>query len=106
MFLRSQDKHGFVNLENVDTLCVSSEWEIVALNYNAKSFIGTYSTEEKALKVLDMIQEAYSRCESTRTLSSGTILELAKRFNQTQADDFKKEHRANFVFQMPQDSEV
>ena len=69
-------------------------------------WLGDYSTEEKAIKVLDMIQDAYARCESTRTLSSGTILELARKFNQTQADDFKKEHRANFVFQMPQDSEV
>ena len=53
-----------------------------------------------------MICEAYSRCESTKELASGILLEAAKRFSQNEAEEFKKEHRAIFVFQMPQDREV
>ena len=81
MIIRSQDRRGLVNLENIDTVCISTEWEIVTFNGNVKSFLGTYSTEEKAIKVLDMICNMYANYASGYTIN-------------------------NSIFQMPQDSEV
>lgn len=79
MIIRSQDKHGFVNLGNIDTVCMDAEWNIYAFNGKANSLIGTYSTEEKAIKVLDMIAQNYVESEKY----------IIRR-----------------VFEMPQDSEV
>ena len=89
MIIRSQDKRGFVNLANIDTVCVSSEWEIFAFDNNAKSFIGIYSTEEKAIKALDMIQQEY-----------------LQPIYQNVIDENEVAIYKNKVFQMPQDSEV
>ena len=108
MIIRSQYKAFIINFEKVDTVCLGGiEGKSVITFTDAQVVtLGKYSTEENAIKVLDMIQDAYARCESARTLTSGIIFELAKILNQEQAEFFKKEHRENFVFQMPQDSEV
>lgn len=88
MIIRSQDKRGFVNFKNIDTVSLSIEWGIVAFNGNAKSYLGQYSTKEKAIKVLDMIQERYQAIwEEENCLACGG-------------------NRISSVFQMPQDSEV
>ena len=79
MIIRSQDKKGFVNLENIDTVCMNDEFSIYAFNDKSKSFIGTYSTEEKAIKVLDMIQNAYERYKMfTITYQDGMMQKLEK----------------------------
>lgn len=49
--------------------------------------IGNYSSEEKAIKVLDMIHNAYQYAEETKCLGTGR-------------------NKPEFAFQMPHDSEV
>ena len=106
MLIRSQEKLCIINLNCVKTLYVNEDNDIVAYANGSNSHIGNYSTEEKAIKVLDMIQNAYAKCESVKALSNGTMVDLAGKFNQKQSDDFINDHRATFVFQMPQDDEV
>lgn len=89
MIIRSQDKKGFVNLENIDTVCMNDEGGIYAFNGKSKAFIGTYSTEEKAIKVLDMICNKYF--EHMAVENNGATFRILERPK---------------VFQMPQDSEV
>ena len=85
MIIRSQDKKKIIPLNQpVFIETVADEWKISTERY----FLGTYSTEEKAIKVLDMIQEAYCRMED---IQCGAV--------QAQKYD-------SFNFQMPQDSEV
>lgn len=58
MLIRSQDKSRLISLNNTRELRF---WEC-AQGFNITDCvcpIGHYSTKEKALKVLDMIQEAY-----------------------------------------------
>lgn len=58
MLIRSQDKSRLISLNNTRELRI---WEC-AQGFNITDCvcpIGHYSTREKALKVLDMIQEAY-----------------------------------------------
>ena len=53
MLIRSQDKTALVKFENI---C----WSLQDAQRSGGYFIlGKYSTKEKAMKVLDMIQEAY-----------------------------------------------
>ena len=94
MLIRSQNKRTLININNVTSVSIISSG-IVNAYYNhsvdgdyAYDKIGEYSTEEKAIKVLDMISEKYLICPY--------------------AEENRIPHSAPFpkVFQMPQESEV
>lgn len=63
MLIRSQNKKFLINLNNsfgieiVD--CNENEFKIVFSDSCNDYSAGCYSSEEKAIKVLDMMQEAY-----------------------------------------------
>lgn len=109
MLIRSQDKSRLINLDNTRELRF---WEC-AQGFDITDCvcpIGHYSTKEKAMKVLDMIQEAYVEYKITCTFLTGftghrAIVEsndiCVNGFKEL-AEGFKK----NMVFQMPEDSEV
>ena len=89
MLIRSQNKELLVNfnvsagieIEERNTKTVVTSY-ITGCSY----LLGEYSTKEKALKVLDMIQEAYERYEYEKVFKTGLTL-----FD---------------TFQIPEDSEV
>lgn len=93
MLIRSQDKTALVTFENIvvnlklpDSLTIIC-WSLQDAQRSGGYFIlGKYSTKEKAMKVLDMIQEAYERYEYEKAFKTGLAL-------------FE-------TFQMPEDSEV
>lgn len=94
MIIIAIDKSGFVNLKNIDSVCLSDTIQngrdciaIRFYNGDSKSNLGIYSTEEKAIKVLDMICEHYQNCEMCKC-------------------GLRQVAETEFVFQMPQDSEV
>ena len=53
MWIRSQDKEMLLNCEGFDILDEDTIWVV----YGCNTTLATYSTYEKALKVLDMIEE-------------------------------------------------
>ena len=63
MLIRSQNRNVLVN---ADKFSVSKEHEVFRI-YSVNSFLGEYSTEEKALKVMDMIEDTILKCEAMRT---------------------------------------
>lgn len=73
MLIRSQDKTALVKFENIvvnlklpDSLNVIC-WSFQDAQRSGGYFIlGKYSTKEKAMKVLDMIQEAYCKFMSVK----------------------------------------
>jgi len=91
MIIRSQNKEVVTNFEQITNIILSEEEEnkidLLAMFPGGIRDIrlGTYSTEEKAIKVLDMIQIAYEEANSVCNMS-GFV--------------------ANTVFQMPKDEEV
>lgn len=72
--------------------------------------LGYYSTKEKAIKVLDMIQEAYEEYKITCTFLTGfTGHRAIVESNDIHVNGFEelvKSFKKNTVFQMPEDSEV
>lgn len=113
MLIRSQDKKHLIEMNKIiiqasgtevicyDTSCIADEGYIC---------LGKYESEAKAIKVLDMIQEAYTEYKITCTFLTGftghrAIVEsndiCVNGFKEL-AEGFKK----NMVFQMPEDSEV
>lgn len=87
MLIRSQGKRILINMNNVSSIEVGdNELRIFADDGETIYDLGSYSTKEKAMKVLDMIQEAYERYEYEKVFKTGLTL-------------FE-------TFQMPADSEV
>lgn len=117
MLIRSQDKTALVKFENIvvnlklpDSLNVIC-WSLQDAQRNGGYFIlGKYSTKAKAMKVLDMIQEAYEEYKITCTFLTGfTGHRAIVESNDIQVNGFKelvKSFKKNMVFQMPEDSEV
>ena len=87
MIIRSQDKETITTDLNLSIFenDLTGEFEIAPNSIVAE--LGVYSTEEKAIKVLDMICEYYQECK---------MCESGRR----------QIAQVEFVFQMPQDSEV
>lgn len=117
MLIRSQDKTALVKFENIvvdlklpDSLNVIC-WSLQDTQRSGGYFIlGKYSTKEKTMKVLDMIQEAYADAE----LIPMTVPNIVKTFAETPvskenallAKAVEKALANKMVFQMPADSEV
>ncbi len=85
MIIRSQDKTKIFNFEQIRKIDCGNGMIIA----DSVSLLGEYATEEKAIKVLDMICEKYK--------------EPIVRANYTNEESLIY---ANSVFQMPQDSKV
>ena len=98
MIIRSQDKYSIINFDNIDRVRLSEyrergeikahyQTDIYYLTKNEAGLLGTYSTEEKAIKVLDMICAEYQYAEECKHTGVGSA-------------------PPEFVFQMPSDKEV
>lgn len=62
MLIRSQDKRMIVNFDNICTVSAFPQMDsedIYVEDGTCSLMVGRYSTKAKAMKVLDMIQEAY-----------------------------------------------
>jgi hypothetical protein len=85
MIIRSQSKTQLINFNNIKSVAVGSENCIYANELGWHTVIGEYSTEEKAIKVLDMITDFYSDIQNNKANYDGYMLN---------------------AFKMPQDNEV
>ena len=63
MLIRSQNRKMLVNIANVDCLGIielsPERFDVSAYNRDGNTTLGIYSTQEKAMKVLDMIEKKY-----------------------------------------------
>nr|DAH49968.1 MAG TPA: hypothetical protein [Bacteriophage sp.] len=97
MLIRSQGKKHLIEMNKIiiqasgtdvicyDTSCIADEGYIC---------LGKYESEAKAMKVLDMIQEAYSEYQ------------IMLNFSVSYLHEFKEKTDGFAIFQMPEDSEV
>lgn len=111
MLIRSQDKEILANMEGPIAIEILSDGKGHATMYWKDSYVlGTYSSKEKAIKVLDMIQEAYADAE----LIPEIVPNVGKMFaeaspskeNELLAEAMGKVLINKMIFQMPEDSEV
>ena len=90
MLIRSQNKAAIVNFDNVFNIAtirnINGAVEIYIISQGSRCNMAEYSTKAKALKVLDMIQEAYCKFMSVKNDDAWSGKES--------------------VFYMPEDSEV
>lgn len=122
MLIRSQDKTALVKFENIvvnlklpDSLTIIC-WSLQDAQRSGGYFIlGKYSTKEKAMKVLDMIQGAYAKFEASKIVSTGLAGATYTGSYDTPENvaagikvlkDYTELIRESVAFQMPEDSEV
>jgi len=91
MLIRSQDKEILINLDRITTIAKSKDNCIIVTESPMSRLdkillVGKYSTREKALKVLDMIDEFHYQYINTQNPTHNEITLT--------------------VFQIPQDNEV
>lgn len=96
MLIRSQDKRSIININNIDTIFTEEGGKITAFNAESRTIVAEYSTIEKAIKALDMIQKEYEKY----IYSCGGALATSNEY--VQAFGFIPPK----VFHMPQDDEV
>ena len=106
MLIRSQDKKTIINLNGIMMLSASDikdeECYIgIRISEVCVYEIGKYSTETKAIKVLDMVQDAYKGYTEYCNLTDNQkqlMIDMATKEQYTRV--------TNSVYIMPQDSEV
>lgn len=122
MLIRSQDKTALVKFENIVVNLKLPEslrvicWSLQDAQRSGGYFVlGEYSTKAKAMKVLDMIQEAYADFESAKITSTGLATTAYTGSYDTPESvatgikvlkGYAEMIRESVVFQMLQDSEV
>lgn len=113
MLIRSQDKRMIVNFDNICTVSAFPEKDsedIYVEDGTGSLMVGRYSAKEKAMKVLDMIQDAYADAKLNEIL----LPDVCKSANESQrgkdntliAKTIRKDFMKKMIFQMPADSEV
>lgn len=110
MLIRSQDKEILVAFENLLNIEVSGGAISTRVDNGWSCLLGEYSTKAKAIKILDMIQEAYADAKLNEIL----LPDVCKSASESQrgkdntliAKTIREDFMKKMIFQMPEDSEV
>ena len=115
MLFRSQNKEVLVTLELLLDIEVSGGVISARRDMGWCCLLGEYSTKAKAMKVLDMIQEAYMDFEASKITSTG-LATAAYTGNYDTPESvacgikalkgYAEIIKESVIFQMPADSEV
>ncbi len=113
MLIRNQDKSYLLNFNNLTVIYmkkIDKDFAIVYNDFEDAYTLGKYSTEAKAIKVLDMIQKKYIDYQIAHTVSNG-LATMSLFVNES--DDVDKLYMKAqnslgevVVFQIPSDDEV
>ena len=118
MLIRSQNRELLINFDNspaIGIMEVEGDVRITCSDTDETFDIGHYSTKEKALKVLDMIQETYADFEASKITSTGLASAAYTGSYDTPESvshgikvlkGYAELIKNAVVFQMPSDSEV
>jgi len=118
MLIRSQDSEILINLNTLAGIEItkgSVKTTITSYTTGCTYLLGEYSTKAKAMKVLDMIQEAYMDYKSGEIIGSGLAGSAYTGSYDTKESvahgiavlkGYGNEIRKSTLFQMPEDSEV
>ena len=118
MLIRSQDKRMIANFDNICTISAFPEKDsedIYVEDGTGSLMVGRYSTKAKAMKVLDMIQDAYMEYKSGEIVGNGLAGSAYTGSYDTKESvahgiavlkGYGNEIRKSILFQMPEDSEV
>lgn len=98
MLIRSQNKEMLINSNNIRIISDSRSYDIICDFYDGDYYyLGEYSTKEKAMKVMDMIQKRIAFCSESYEIVRPVL----------ESDPFEPYwKKREVVFNMPKDEEV
>lgn len=98
MLIRSQNKEMLINANNIRIISDSRSYDIICDFYDGDYYyLGEYSTKEKAMKVMDMIQKRIAFCSESYEIVRPVL----------ESDPFEPYwKKREVVFQIPKDEEV
>lgn len=118
MLIRSQNKKVLVNFDvsaGIEIAEGTTKTVITSYITGCTYLLGEYSTKAKAMKVLDMIQEAYGDSEASKITNAG-LATAAYTGSYNTPDSvsvgikvlkgYAEMVKESLIFQMPEDSEV
>lgn len=83
------------------------EYVIYSYQENPKFlFLATYSTKDKALKVMEMLREQYMKLGMIKILASGTCEYMDKSLEKEEKMEIYEHYCRKHCFKFPDDSEV
>lgn len=108
MLIRSQDKEILVNFNvsaGIEIAGGTTKTVVTSYITGCSYLLGEYSTREKAMKVLDMIQEAYA---NEKLVDYTTYLQRKEieKMDDSTILALRNELMKKAVFQMPEDGSV
>ena len=118
MLIRSQNKAILLNFSNLAVAYIVKDDEgfvISSLENENRYRLGRYSSEAKAMKVLDMIQDAYMEYKSGEIVGNGLAGSACTGSYDTKESvahgiavlkGYGNEIRKSILFQMPEDGSV
>lgn len=118
MLIRSQNREVLIDLNSMaGTEIVEGPIKTIITSYitGCSYLLGEYSNKAKAMKVLDMIQEAYMDYKTGEIIGSGLAgSAYAGSYDTKESvahgiavlEGYGNEIRKSILFQMPEDSEV
>jgi hypothetical protein len=113
MLIRSQNREVLIDLNSMaGTEIAEGPIKTIITSYitGCSYLLGEYSNKAKAMKVLDMIQEAYGDSEYTKYVIPEVcrILSMKPKTeeNKAHAGELGEMLKKGMTFQMPEDSEV
>ena len=118
MLIRSQNREVLINLNSIAGIEIAEgpiKTIITSYITGCSYLLGEYSTKEKAMKVLDMIQGAYADFESAKITSTGLAAAAYTGSYDTPESvaggikalkGYAQMIRESVVFQMPEDGSV
>ena len=116
MLIRSQNKEILIDFGNTSAIEITGA-SVVTTRNNVGwcCILGRYSNNEKCLKVLDMIQNAYADFEASKITSTGLATAAYTGIYDTKESvahgiavlkGYGNEIRKSILFQMPEDGSV
>lgn len=105
MLIRSQNKEVLVAFENLLNIEVSGGVISTRVDNGWSCLLGEYSAKAKAMKVLDMIQEAYTN-EKVVEMVACNFRDVPSEVKGISDAIIKKMLLNSAVFQMPEDGSV
>lgn len=116
MLIRSQDKEILANMEGPIAIEILGDGKGHSIMYWKDGYVlGFYSSKKKAIKVLEMIQEAYMDFEASKITSTGLATAAYTGSYDTPESvacgikalkGYAEIIKESVIFQMPADSEV
>lgn len=93
------------NLYSVCVLKAYDCYKVLAFGYENYT-LATYSTEQKALKAMEMLRKQYSKFEVSKVIACGSAEIMSEQLTQPKVEETISQFWDITIFQFPKDEEI